>query len=301
MPFLILKDAQNFRENILQEKPIDNIFVKKLINMKKIFLLLFLAIQIEANAQCGNEVKAIWARNDTAFVGVNDSLFRTFDGGNSWSHLILPEANQKLSPREIEELNGKLFVFTNSGDARVYVSSDWGNSWTSSFTGIETISGYSALVPRYAGVCAGKVYIGGNNDFKYWDSANNKWESAVGGYASFIKEFGPDTIWASTGSSSSVTKYSLDGGLNWTTIATEPKYQITSNYSLGMALEDGIKLGSSIFVVGNLNGPVVYKTDDFGASWVNVIQGGFVNTENGKKMIKISESEALVAIGSTCL
>ena len=252
-----------------------------------------------ALGQCDNDVKAIWARNDTAFVGVNDSLFRTFDGGTSWTHMSLPETNQKLSPREIEVLNNEVYVFTNNGDARVYVSSDWGNRWAAQWEGIESISGYSALVPRYAGVCAGKIYIGGNNDFKYWNTDSAKWISAVTGYAGAIKEIAPDTVWASTGTSVSTSFQTMDDGSNWIALSSEPRYVITPTFSMGMALEDILKLGSRIFVVGTLNGPVVYKTEDFGVIWENVITGGVVNKENGKKVLKISESEALIAISGT--
>ena len=91
--------------------------------MKRVLFLLVVFVSIFSNAQsgtCEDDVLAIWARNDTAFAGINDSLFRTFDGGDSWEYMQLPDNDGSPSPREIEGHGSTVIVATNSGKNRVF-------------------------------------------------------------------------------------------------------------------------------------------------------------------------------------
>lgn len=257
--------------------------------MKKLLLITTIFLSHFTFGQCSEEIKAVWARNDTAFVGANDSLFRTFDGGSSWEFVQLPDNHTSPSPREIEVIGNTLLVATNSGKNRVFTTTDWGNNWISVSNGLEQIAGNSLHIPRTAtSTSNGIFFLGGNSNIK--KLSENTWSEQVSGFGNVVRELGKDTIWASTGTSTSLTKYSHDGGATWTQITSEPRYVITPTFSLGLKFNDIVKIGQSIVVSATLNGQVLFKTDDYGTTWTNVTNSvGNVNQENGKKFLKISD------------
>lgn len=263
--------------------------------MKTLLSVFFVTLFASSYAQCVDEVKAIWSRNDTAFVGSNDSLFRTFDGGVSWVIMNLPESTVKLSTREIEVLNGKVYVATNNGDNRMFQSSDWGSSWTTVKNGIENIFGYSALIPRIGGVSATHVFIGGNNDIKRFDEGAKEWKVVLSGFGDAFVDLGNDTLVASTGLSASKTSYSVDGGVTWTPLASEPTINVPGSNPIAMVVKDIAQINGDLIVVGNINGSALHKSSDFGVSWQAVGGVSGVNTENGKKFLKLDDNTLLYA------
>jgi photosystem II stability/assembly factor-like uncharacterized protein len=236
--------------------------------MKKIFTLILLAFSLGMQAQCPF-INNIWARNDTAFVATSTHLYRTFDGGKSWNKMALDGA-KTTDPREITVSPGLITVATNTAE-RCYQSTNWGNSWNISNDGLDRIAGAPALVPRSSVTINNLHFVGGNNNLSYFDKAQNKWIQVLNGFMAVVRQIGVDTLLASTDASSSKTYISTNGGMNWTQLASEPKFQITATYFLGTGWSDAIKLGNRLFSCTNAgNYENLFYSDDLGQKWTKI-------------------------------
>jgi hypothetical protein len=236
--------------------------------MKKIFTLILLAFSLGMQAQCPF-INNIWARNDTAFVATSTHLYRTFDGGKSWNKMALDGA-KTTDPREIMVSPGLITVATNTAE-RCYQSTNWGNSWNISNDGLDRIAGAPALVPRSSVTINNLHFVGGNNNLSYFDKAQNKWIQVLNGFMAVVRQIGVDTLLASTDASSSKTYISTNGGMNWTQLASEPKFQITATYFLGTGWSDAIKLGNRLFSCTNAgNYENIFYSDDLGQKWTKI-------------------------------
>jgi hypothetical protein len=236
--------------------------------MKKIFTLILLAFSLGMQAQCPF-INNIWARNDTAFVATSTHLYRTFDGGKSWNKMALDGA-KTTDPREIMVSPGLITVATNTAE-RCYQSTNWGNSWNISNDGLDRIAGAPALVPRSSVTINNLHFVGGNNNLSYFDKAQNKWIQVLNGFMAVVRQIGVDTLLASTDASSSKTYISTNGGMNWTQLASEPKFQITATYFLGTGWSDAIKLGNRLFSCTNAgNYENLFYSDDLGQKWTKI-------------------------------
>jgi hypothetical protein len=236
--------------------------------MKKIYTLILLAFSLGMQAQCPF-INNIWARNDTAFVATSTHLYRTFDGGKSWNKMALDGA-KTTDPREIMVSPGLITVATNTAE-RCYQSTNWGNSWYVSNDGLDRIAGAPALVPRSSATINNLHFVGGNNNLSYFDKAQNKWIQVLNGFIAVVRQIGVDTLLASTDASSSKTYISTNGGMNWTQLASEPKFQITATYFLGTGWSDAIKLGNRLFSCTNAgNYENIFYSDDLGQKWTKI-------------------------------
>jgi hypothetical protein len=236
--------------------------------MKKIYTLILLAFSLGMQAQCPF-INNIWARNDTAFVATSTHLYRTFDGGKSWNKMALDGA-KTTDPREIMVSPGLITVATNTAE-RCYQSTNWGNSWNISNDGLDRIAGAPALVPRSSVTINNLHFVGGNNNLSYFDKAQNKWIQVLNGFMAVVRQIGVDTLLASTDASSSKTYISTNGGMNWTQLASEPKFQITATYFLGTGWSDAIKLGNRLFSCTNAgNYENIFYSDDLGQKWTKI-------------------------------
>ncbi|HSM46435.1 MAG TPA: T9SS type A sorting domain-containing protein [Draconibacterium sp.] len=236
--------------------------------MKKIYTLILLAFSLGMQAQCPF-INNIWARNDTAFVATSTHLYRTFDGGKSWNKMALDGA-KTTDPREIMVSPGLITVATNTAE-RCYQSTNWGNSWNISNDGLDRIAGAPALVPRSSVTINNLHFVGGNNNLSYFDKAQNKWIQVLNGFMAVVRQIGVDTLLASTDASSSKTYISTNGGMNWTQLASEPKFQITATYFLGTGWSDAIKLGNRLFSCTNAgNYENLFYSDDLGQKWTKI-------------------------------
>lgn len=236
--------------------------------MKKIFTLILLAFSLGMQAQCPN-INNIWARNDTAFVATSTHLYRSFDGGKSWNKMAL-DGTKATDPREIMVSPGLITVATNTAE-RCYQSTNWGNSWYVSNDGLDRIAGAPALVPRSSATINNLHFVGGNNNLSYFDKAQNKWVQVLNGFMAVVRQIGVDTLLASTDASASKTYISTNGGMNWTQIASEPKFQITATYFLETGWSDAIKLGDRLFSCTNAgNYENLFYSDDLGKKWTKI-------------------------------
>lgn len=236
--------------------------------MKKIFTLILMVFSLGMQAQCPF-INNIWARNDTAFVATSTHLYRTFDGGKSWNKMAL-DGTKATDPREIMVSPGLITVATNTAE-RCYQSTNWGNSWYVSNDGLDRIAGAPALVPRSSATINNLHFMGGNNNLSYFDKAQNKWIQVLNGFMAVVRQIGVDTLLASTDASASKTYISTNGGMNWTQIASEPKFQITANYFLETGWSDAIKLGDRLFSCTNAGAyENLFYSDDMGKKWTKI-------------------------------
>src|SRR5690349_5372849 len=138
-----------------------------------------------------------WTRNS---VSIGDGIYKTTDGGDTWTHLGLPESERivkiLVDPGATDTVYvcvpGKLW--SDSAERGVYKTTDGGKSWTKVLAGANASTGCSMLAmdskdPRtlYAGM---------------WDFRRKGWTFRSGGD-------GPDAP-----SGSGLLK-STDGGATW--------------------------------------------------------------------------------------
>ena len=231
----------------------------------------------------------LWARNDTAFAARLENLWRTIDGGQTWTVLLNKGLPENVDPRAITVARDIVFVGTND-DARVYTSSDWGETWNSE------IDGATALwVPTHATSDGEHVLLGGTTfEPHYFDFDQKKWvSSSLSGVTHALRFQEDGSLIANVGSvSKGFTHISNDQGKSWTQIKDEPKIP-----SVGISGRtfDIIKTGNRLVAITNLNGYNPYYSDDNGASWVEASGAkAFGMLYYGRKFEKLSDGTLLL-------
>lgn len=235
------------------------------------------------------ECKALWASGDTAFMGFNKNLFRTFNGGNSWE-LLTNGIPANCDPRTIEFSSNTLIVGTNS-NSRIYRSTDFGDNFNGG-TGSVT----SILIPTASTSGPNFSMIGGttSSPFRY-DFAQSDWVNiGASGISHGMSYVGKDTIWeCSGGISTGTTRFSTDNGFTWTAVAVEPNTDVGGGVFITTKAQDFLKVGNRILIGSNLNGFAVLYTDDNGATWSASDLGSTTYSDYGKRFIKINHNHLL--------
>ncbi len=139
-----------------------------------------------------------WTRNS---VSIGDGVYKSIDGGESWTHMGLPKSERitriRVDPRNSDTVYvcapGKLW--SDSPDRGLYKTTDGGRTWDLILTGPNLSTGCSTLAmdPKNADV----LYAG------LWDFRRKGWTFRSGGN-------GPEA------QSASALFKSQDGGKTWT-------------------------------------------------------------------------------------
>ncbi len=114
---------------------------KRLPPMKTLLFAISILFSSLFFAQGEEEIKTIWSRNDTSFVVTNESLFRTLDGGVTWTVIPLDDFKVGLKIREIEVVGSSVYVISLAGTHWVFEGPNRGNSWNAISDGIKNFGG----------------------------------------------------------------------------------------------------------------------------------------------------------------
>lgn len=235
------------------------------------------------------ECRAIWANGDTAYMGFNKNLYRTFNGGNQWG-ICAKGIPNNCDPRTIELSNNTLLIGTNN-NSRIYTSLDFGDNFTGG-TGSVT----SILIPTASTSGPNFSMIGGTTSSPYrYDFSQSDWiDIGASGITHGMAYVGKDTIWeCSGGISTGVTQYSTDNGITWTAVAVEPNTDVGGGVIVTTKAQDFVKVGNRILVASNLVGFAVLYSDDNGATWSASDLGGTSYSDYGKRFLKINNNHIL--------
>jgi len=207
-------------------------------------------------------------------LSVGDGLFKSTDGGKTWTHLGLREAQQiteiAIDPRDPD----RLFVavlghpYGPSAERGIYRSTDGGRTLTQVFTRGENTGARDVDIdPSNPAI----VYA------TFWEARQGPWENAAWG-----------------GTNGGVFK-SVDGGATWRQL-TNGLPQGLQHAELSVAPSDPRRLyaivaaggGGGRGAGGGAGGGVFYRSDDGGETWTKP------TTDNRAGNQRISESNVVV-------
>jgi len=189
----------------------------------------------------------------TGFVGANEKIFKTNDGGISWQEKNIFGIDSLLFAGEFIRL---FFISDSIGWALNYgyviKTTDGGENWNSQLnvsglTGIHFSDSFNGWITP--GVKPFKTTNGG----KTWIEQTNFPENSM--YDVFFNDSLNSFI-----SKSNELYQTLDGGINWTLVSN------VTNFSYGRFSN---RKQNGIFLAG---GPRTYRSEDAGANWEEVIE-----------------------------
>lgn len=174
------------------------------------------------------------AANGNIFLGSDNKLFKSIDGGNTWSAFSNLPGSTKFW--DIAEINGNIVV---SCSTAVYYSSDYGNTWNTS-------TGISSQV-RYFLVDSSNLFLGGTANGVYKSTDNGQtWTTGTGFPATpgiwNVEKQGSKLFASSVGGKGLFS--SSDNGTTWESTAT-------SYFGDAYCQIFGMKTNSSAFVVSH--------------------------------------------------
>lgn len=203
----------------------------------------------------------VWGSGDTAFVTKDKNLYRSFNGGQSWTVMAngLPD---QVDPRAITVAKDIVYVGTNSF-AGIYVSADWGATWEA-----ETDGGSILWKPTHLTSNGTHVLIGGTLfPPHYFDDKQQKWmSSGLSGTTHALRYVDDSTVICNVGNSvRGYTHISTDGGVTWKQTGDEPS---ASSLEIKARTYDYIKIGKRIVCTPSMNGYNPQYSDDNGDTWM---------------------------------
>lgn len=227
--------------------------MKKVILQLCLLIFFFFSFSETFAAACD----AVYADNTVVLASVGKKLYRSTDGGISFSHVLMA-GDDDVEVRCITKINSTLLAGGINGK-RVYRSTDNGASWSVANSGMPMISGVVVSVPAYAITVDTKVFMGGTNFSKYTDDEGLTWTDipVVPGATHGLKYTG-GKIWHSNYSH---MRYSSDKGITWTATTATPWFG-------GGSAVAYIQRADTILALSNLNGGyALHRSGNTGASW----------------------------------
>jgi len=204
-------------------------------------------------AVAGNSF-AVHADGDLILTGqhapFNSRLFRSTDGGATF-HALYPSSGP-VDVRVILKLNGTYVIAVNEAE-KVYRSTDNGDTWTISNTGMPTL--YS---PKNGVVVGQRMIVGGTTFLRYSDDEGQSWHSFDIDGGTMGLNYAGGHVWANVGG----TSYrSSDAGDTWEALPTNPSSAVT-----GYAAAAGAIVATTDYS----GGVAIRRSTDDGQSWTTV-------------------------------
>jgi photosystem II stability/assembly factor-like uncharacterized protein len=202
--------------------------------------------------------------NNVLFIGTETKIFSSSDNGITWTNKSTGIATGS-SIKSIKQIGTTLFAaYYNSGSGGVYVSTDGGNSWAASNTGLPA-DWVECLYTDGATIYAGTkgVYSSSNNGLS-WENKSAGLTTPLGIFA--ITKKG-NALFAGSSAGEAIFK-SVDNGTSWDSIRV--------GLPTGFCQVIGILVNSDkIYIAqsGAAGSSATYVSDNDGASWTSFDNG----------------------------
>ena len=253
-------------------------------------------------AACGGKSDTIVAiaphpRNpDIAYVATNESLYKTRDGGATWSKVTTDLSSFRVLTLGVDPHSPANVLAGTMGDA-VYKSPDGGQSWTPHNGGLkEHVSVVNQFVfhPRDPDIIYVATTVGAfrtKDGGRYWEERMYGMKEVHYVVTIAMDSKNSDVMYA--GTTGGVYK-TTDGTAHWGLVNNGliPKEKLDAAMALGVnSLVTDPHMPGTVYA-GTTNG--LFKTSDAGASW-NRIEKGLVDTYVSAILIDPSNPNILYA------
>ncbi|MCH2199149.1 MAG: T9SS type A sorting domain-containing protein [Flavobacteriales bacterium] len=206
----------------------------------------------------GGTCVGLYAGDDFLLAGVNNSLYRSTDDGQTWD--IIETVPDYVSPYCFASVGNVIVMGTNNGD-RVYRSTDGGLNWDPSFEGMPTIAGFPSAVPSHATTLGDDIYMSGTNFIRKSTDQGQTWEMVGIDGICYGLDATENHVWAIPNGQ---INYTADNGATWTVTNDNP------SIGFGTSVTCMAQLGDRIFAGTNMSGGEgLYYTDDMGETFVS--------------------------------
>jgi photosystem II stability/assembly factor-like uncharacterized protein len=186
-----------------------------------------------------------WTRNS---VSVGDGVYKSTDGGESWTHMGLPNS-ERITRIVVHPKDGNIVyvcapgkLWSDSPDRGLYKTTDGGKSWDLILTGPNLSTGCSGLSMDSKN--PGVLFAG------LWDFRRKGWTFRSGGE-------GPDAA------SGSALYRSADGGKSWTELTQGLPKKPWGRVEVAVAPSDA----KIVYTFVESIDPALYRSADGGATW----------------------------------
>jgi photosystem II stability/assembly factor-like uncharacterized protein len=186
-----------------------------------------------------------WTRNS---VSVGDGIYKSTDGGESWTHMGLPNS-ERITRIVVHPKDGNIVylcapgkLWSDSPDRGLYKTTDGGKSWDLILTGPNLSTGCSGLSMDAKNP---EVLLAG-----LWDFRRKGWTFRSGGE-------GPDAA------SGSALYRSADGGKTWAELTQGLPKKPWGRVEVAVAPSDA----KIVYTFVESIDPALYRSADGGATW----------------------------------
>jgi photosystem II stability/assembly factor-like uncharacterized protein len=213
---------------------------------------------------------------DIIYVATNDYIYKTRDGGQTWSNLSRGMSHSRVIAMAVDPAYPATVYAGTKGDA-VYKSYDGGQRWVSQRAGLDDAT-ISSVVNQFVFDPADNTHLYAATTMGVFESRNagESWTKRMDGMKEvlMVVTLGMDPATRSTlyaGTSGGVYK-STDGAGHWEKVnnGLVPPEIIKSSRALGVTAIQVDPYMSDTVYAATLDG--LYKTTDGAKSWVRIAQ-----------------------------